>query len=223
MTSTPNRSRPFPLQSAPQIGCASGLLQSRGRVSLVGYQTEKDRPADDAMARYAQGEGGAFFAVYDHVAPRVRRYLRRHLAEEASVEDLIQQTFLLLHANRHSFVPGAPILPWAVSIARNAMIEQFRKRRREQAYAQAPDANLIDRLRMAVAITSEDVLGARETGARLVAVFEGLPERQRRALHMVRVDGLSHQQVAKELGTTTVAVKQLVWKASEKMKAVVAG
>ena len=174
------------------------------------------------MARYAQGEGEAFFAVYDHVAPRVRRYLRRHLAEEASVEDLIQQTFLLLHANRHSFVPGAPILPWAVSIAKNAMIEQFRKRRREQIYAQAPDATLIDQLRTPMAITSEDVLRAQETGARLVAVFEGLPERQRRALRMVRVDGLSYHQVANELGTTTVAVKQLVWKASEKLKAVIA-
>lgn len=194
-------------------------------MSLVAYQTERDRLADDAMVRYAQGEGEAFFAVYDHVAPHVRRYLRRRLAEEASVEDLIQQTFLLLHANRHSFVPGAPILPWAVSIARNAMNEQFRKRRREQAHAHAhaPGANLIDRLRMAVAITSEDVLCAREISARLVAVFEGLPERQRRALHMVRVDGLSHCQVAQELGTTAVAVKQLVWKASEKMKAVVAG
>ncbi|HEX2660640.1 MAG TPA: sigma-70 family RNA polymerase sigma factor [Polyangia bacterium] len=192
-------------------------------MSLVAYHTERERLADDAMARYAQGEEEAFFAVYDHVAPYVRRYLRRRLAEEASVEDLIQQTFLLLHANRHSFVPGAPILPWAVSIARNAMNEQFRKRRREQAYAHAPGANLIDRLRMAVAITSEDVLRAQETSARLVAVFEGLPERQRRALHMVRVDGLSHCQVAQELGTTTVAVKQLVWKASEKMKAVVAG
>ncbi|HEY8927456.1 MAG TPA: RNA polymerase sigma factor [Polyangia bacterium] len=191
-------------------------------MSLVGHQPEKDRPADDAMARYAQGEGEAFFAVYDHVAPRVRRYLRRHLAEEASVEDLIQQTFLLLHANRHSFVPGAPILPWAVSIAKNAMIEQFRKRRREQIYAQAPDATLIDQLRTPMAITSEDVLRAQETGARLVAVFEGLPERQRRALRMVRVDGLSYHQVADELGTTTVAVKQLVWKASEKLKAVIA-
>ena len=76
-----------------------------------------DRVADEAMARYAAGDDGAFGVVYDHVAPLVERYLGRRVRDRELVRDLIQQTFLKMHVHRSRFIPGAPVRPWACCIA----------------------------------------------------------------------------------------------------------
>src|SRR5581483_3716560 len=78
-------------------------------------------PADEAMARYAQGDAAAFDAVYEGVAPRLEGYLRRHVRGTTRVEDIIQQTFLQMHAARGTFNAGADVFPWALAIARRLM------------------------------------------------------------------------------------------------------
>src|SRR5262249_51768481 len=81
-----------------------------------------DRPTtrtagDAAMERYAAGDDTAFGAVYDALASRLHRYIRRQMKESQAAEDLLQETFLRMHKARGTFVTGAAVLPWAFAIA----------------------------------------------------------------------------------------------------------
>src|SRR4029453_10505975 len=88
--------------------------------------------ADAAMERYARGDATAFADVYDAIAPRLLEFLRKATRDASAAEDLMQQTLLHMHRGRGSFIPGAPVMPWACAIARRLVTDSARRRRLER-------------------------------------------------------------------------------------------
>jgi RNA polymerase sigma-70 factor (ECF subfamily) len=177
-------------------------------------------PADEAMARYAQGDAAAFDAVYEGVAPRLEGYLRRHVRGTTRVEDIIQQTFLQMHAARWTFSAGAEVFPWALAIARRLMFDVGRRARREEYRDMQNEGELDERISMAKAIASgEEVLEAREIGAYLSAAYDRLSEPQRVAFELVKTAGLSHAQAATVAGTSVTGIKLRVHRAYVALRA----
>ncbi len=91
--------------------------------------------ASAAMDRYACGDDSAFSELYDLLAPRLTAFLARRARDEALASDLVQQTFLQMHASRRHFSEGADVMPWAFAIARRLLIDVVRKSGREIAGA----------------------------------------------------------------------------------------
>lgn len=177
-------------------------------------------PADEAMARYAQGDAAAFDAVYEGVAPRLDSYLRRHVHGATRVEDIIQQTFLQMHAARGTFNVGAEVFPWALAIARRLMFDVGRKARREEYRDMQNEEELDARMAMAKAVASgEELLEAREIGAYLSAAYDRLSEPQRVAFELVKSAGLSHAQAATVAGTSVTGIKLRVHRAYVALRA----
>ena len=91
--------------------------------------------ADAAMERYSNGDDPAFAELYDAIAPRLLGFLRKATRDGVATEDLMQQTFLQIHRARGSFIPGAPVMPWALAIAKRLMIDSARRQRVSWAYS----------------------------------------------------------------------------------------
>jgi len=182
--------------------------------------------ANEAMSRYAQGDAGAFEAVYDGVAPRLAGYLRRRVRDRLRLEDLLQQTFLQMHRARGTFVPGAEVLPWAFAIARRLMIDAGRTSQREEPLALDgyDDDEPASRTPLAAHVpTGEEHLEAREVGARLERAYRKLSEPQRAAFELVKTEGLSHAQAAAVLGTSVTGVKLRVYRAYHALRGALEG
>jgi len=64
-----------------------------------------------AMDRYAARDDTAFSQLYEHLAPKIYRFLVRQTQDVARAEDLLQQTMLQFHAQRRRFISGADVLP----------------------------------------------------------------------------------------------------------------
>jgi DNA-directed RNA polymerase specialized sigma24 family protein len=84
----------------------------------------------ELMTRYCEGDAAAFRALYALVAPRLLSYLRKLAKDQSLAADLLQQTFLKLHAARAAYVRGADPIPWLFSIAHHAFLDEMRKRSR---------------------------------------------------------------------------------------------
>src|SRR5262249_42056168 len=97
--------------------------------------------ADAAMERYANGDGAAFAELYDAIAPRLLGFLRRANLDGVAAEDLVQETLLQMHRARGTFIPGAPVMPWAFAIARRLMIDSARRRKVELKLFKYPSAD----------------------------------------------------------------------------------
>jgi RNA polymerase sigma-70 factor (ECF subfamily) len=138
--------------------------------------------------------------------------LRFFLAQEATrmeAEDLLQNTWLRIHKARHTYRAGAPVLPWVFAIAKHARIDGYRKRRRIQQYESATES-LPERPLPQDAAPAE------------VPTFESLiadlPESQREVLTMLKVNGLSLEEVALATSSTVGAVKQKASRAYAKLR-----
>ena len=177
--------------------------------------------ADDAMSRYARGDDAAFAIVYDAVAPRLEGYLRRHLRGSAQVEDIIQQTFMQMHDKRGTFSAGAEVLPWAFSIARNFMIDTMRKTKREASADLTDERTAMGAMLVSRVANGEEVLQARQTGARVLAAFEALTENQRAAYELTEGEGMSHAEAASVLGTTVTGVKLCRHKVNKRLRSAI--
>jgi len=182
-------------------------------------------PADRAMTRYAAGDDGAFGEVYDEVSPLLTRYLSRRTSDRALVEDLVQQTFLKMHQHRGRFIPGAEVRPWACSIAVRLLIDRARHQAiaRETSGSDTPDDHhgpgLEARAAAPPADDPEEALIARRLAAALQQALDDLPPRQAAAVKASREAGLSIEQIARMLSTTTTAAKLLVFKGMRTLRA----
>jgi len=174
------------------------------------------------MERYANGDEAAFAEIYDAVAPRLLGFLRKALRDDSVAEDLMQQTLLQMHRARGSFIPGAPVMPWAFAIARRLIIDSARRRRIERrlfADAPADDDQVTFRSDAAMA-TADELLHARRLEVRVRRRLESLPENQRTAYRLLQQDGLSLKAAAEVLGTSVSAVKLRAHRAYEALRTV---
>ena len=134
----------------------------------------------------------------------------------------MQQTFLQIHRARGSFIPGAPVMPWAYAIARRLMIDSARRRRVERRlFSDAPaDDDRMTYEPTAATAAADDVLDARRLERRVQQRLDALPEAQRTAYQLVKQEGLSLKGAAEVLGTSVTAVKLRTHRAYQALRAV---
>ena len=159
--------------------------------------------ADEAMERYADGDVEAFSTLYDAIAPRLFRFAARRLRSSSAAEDVVQQTFLHIHAARDRFVRGASVLPWAYAIVRRLAIDTVRRLGREDLRASPMD----DGAEPPVVAAPDELLHVRRSEAALRDDLLRLPASQREAFELLKVEGLSVAECAEVLGITRGMVK----------------
>jgi RNA polymerase sigma-70 factor (ECF subfamily) len=163
---------------------------------------------DRWMERYQQADPEAPAALVAALSPALLRFFRSQVASREQADDLLQDTWLRIHRVRHTYRPGEPLLPWIYAIARRVRIDGYRKMRRiavrETAMAVLPER--------AGQNESRGALPAFDT------LIAGLPETQREVITMLKVGGLSLEEVARATSSTVGSVKQKAHRAYERLR-----
>jgi len=161
----------------------------------------------ELMRRYQDGDATAFRELYAIVAPRLLGYLMKMARSRAVAEDLLQQTFLKIHRARRTYVRGADPLPWIYSIAHRTFIDEARKTKRaivqvEEAVPEVPagiDGESVER--------RDEPRGDTEMARAALDALAQLPEQQREAVVLTKLDGKSVAEAAAIAGTSVGAMK----------------
>jgi RNA polymerase sigma-70 factor (ECF subfamily) len=165
------------------------------------------------MAGYQKGDSEAAAALIERVSPALHRFFLAQVTSRRDADDLLQETWLRLHQVRHTYRPGEPVLPWLYAIARHIRVDHFRRTRRKEAREQQV-AELPERPEISArASGSPDVDGA----------LRQLPESQREVIMMLKVSGLSLEEVARATQSSVGSVKQKAHRAYEKLRELLAG
>ncbi len=168
-------------------------------------------PATDAraqhwpalMARAQAGDQAAYNQLLKAMVPAIRAFVRQKIADDALVEDVIQETLLAIHRVRHTYDPRRPVLPWVAAIASARAIDALRQRGRNQE-VQDEDA-----LNVHPAEPAEFHAGQDE----LTDCLGNLPARQREIVESVHLREQSLAQAAAENNLSLAAVKSLLHRA----------
>jgi RNA polymerase sigma factor (sigma-70 family) len=175
------------------------------RTSSAGWASQLQlRRGLPLRSQRVRGDAAALAALYERHHQALYRYCLSILRDEDDARDALQSTMTNALSALRDEQRDFELRPWLFRIAHNEAISRVR-RRREIADPDAMAAASIDSL----AQTVED----RERLAHLHTDLQDLPERQRAALVLRELSGLSHDEIAGVLDCTARAVKQTIFEA----------
>jgi RNA polymerase sigma factor (sigma-70 family) len=158
------------------------------------------------------GSDPAFEAIVERYRRALMRYVSRLLPPERA-EDVVQQAFVKAYEAMHRDTAELNLRPWLYRIAHNGALNALRDRGLRHAElderidgVERPDQAL------------ERTAGLRE----LVVAVQALPERQRSAILLRELEGRSYEEIATALGVTDGAVRQLLNRARNSLRAAAA-
>jgi RNA polymerase sigma factor (sigma-70 family) len=137
---------------------------------------------------------------------KLRRFIRRHVSDPADAEDILQEVFFELVEAYRMMKPVEQVAAWLFRVARNRMIDLFRRRKREMA-AEATVAENGELLSLEEMLPSPEA-GPEAAYARRVlleeldAALDELPDDQREVFVAHEIMGRSFKQIAAESGTS---------------------
>ena len=159
------------------------------------------------MAQYQSGDSSAVDELVDLLSGKLYGFFSSEMGSRSHADDMLQELWLRLHQARHTYRRGEPVLPWVYAIARCVRVDHFRKRRR------------IERREVASAgiqyVAQEPEGSGLPTFGELLAP---LPESQREVLILLKVNGLSLEEVARATSSTVGSVKQKVHRAYDRLR-----
>jgi RNA polymerase sigma-70 factor, ECF subfamily len=148
------------------------------------------------------GDAAAYRNLLSRLSAQLRAYYKGRLArigrsaEEA--EDLMQEALMAIHTRRHSYHPAEPLTPWVYAIARYKLIDHLRRTRASVADVPLEDAKEV--------MAMDDYTGT-DSANDLGKLLDRLPDKMRRAIQSVKLDGLTVAQAASKCGMSESAVK----------------
>jgi len=161
------------------------------------------------MVQYQTGDASAAAALVSQLSPALHRFFMIQHVSRRHADDLLQETWLRLHQIRQTYRPGEPVLPWLYAIARHIRVDHYRKasrvETREQQVDQLPEISAARQQRAGVGVDLEALLGS-------------LPESQREVIAMLKISGMSLEEVARATGASVGSVKQKAHRAYEKLR-----
>lgn len=147
------------------------------------------------------GDAGAYQRFLKELSTHVRGFLRRRLVQRPDdVEDLVQETLLAVHHQRHTYAADRPLTAWVHAIARYKLVDWLRARASKEALTD-PFEDEADTF-----FSTAD--GEAATARRdLDLLLQTLPERQRLPIVHMKLEGLSVVETARLTGLSESAVK----------------
>ena len=154
----------------------------------------------ELLVRGLAGDGAAYHAFLKELSAHLRAFLRRRLVRlPDDVEDLVQETLLAVHNNRHTYEADQPLTAWNHDIARSKLVDLLRRRAGREALNDPLDEELA-----IFAAAETEAADARRDVAKLL---ELLPDRHRLPIMHVKLGGLSVAEAARATGMSESAVK----------------
>jgi RNA polymerase sigma factor (sigma-70 family) len=139
---------------------------------------------------------------------RLRNFIRRRVADESEAEDILQDVFYELVEAYRLMKPIEQVGAWLYRVARNRIIDGFRKKKPEPFSAEKdPDTEGGDSLSLEELLPSPDA-GPEATYARSILLEEldtavdELPEEQREVFLAHEFEGFSFKEISAETGVS---------------------
>ena len=167
---------------------------------------------EELMRRYQKGDTTAVTALVECLTPQLYRFFASLTNSNADAEDMLQEAWLRVHRVRHTYRGAEPVLPWLYAIARSVQVKDYQRRRwlawRKAGVGIFPASS-----------AREDKICRMPAFVELVG---RLPQDQREMLTMLKISGLSAEQVARATSSTAWAVKRRLGRAYDGLRRLLA-
>lgn len=147
----------------------------------------------------------AFSTLFEHFAPRVKTFMRRSGASEASADELAQETLLAVWRKAALFDPtSAGASSWIFTIARNLRIDALRREMRGSAHE---TSDIDAEFQVDESPQPDSSLASAQSETRVRAALAELSEEQMRVVELSFYEEKAHGEIAQILRIPLGTVK----------------
>ncbi|GAB3740815.1 sigma-70 family RNA polymerase sigma factor [Silanimonas algicola] len=166
-------------------------------------------PIDSALGALfcagRQGDERRYARALHECAVLLRRFTAARLQRMApgmigETEDVVQECLLALHLKSHTYDATQPFEPWLYAVARYKLIDLLRRRQPGREVS-------LDLLAETQEFAGDSDATEPQAGADLAVLLAHLPEKQRRPIELVKLEGRSVAEAAASTGLSMSAVK----------------
>jgi RNA polymerase sigma-70 factor (ECF subfamily) len=191
-----------------------GVNTSMGASAALDYDAQ-------LMLRVKDGDGASFTELLEKHRSPVVHFLFRMVQDHAVAEELAQEVFLRVYRSRNTYEPTAKFTTWLFRIATHLALNWLRDGKNERGQErlddvtgdgparEVPDRRITVEQRMLYEVRLDEVRRA----------IAALPEKQRAAVLMHKYEEMEYSQIARALDCSESAVKSLLFRAYETLRA----
>jgi RNA polymerase sigma-70 factor (ECF subfamily) len=185
------------------------------------YETLLTMSDEDLMSQFQAGTVEAFDILVSRYREPLTNYIYRFLGDMKECEDLLQETFLRVYRNRHSYRRIAKYSTWLYTIAGNLARSEYRKRKRRRLYS-LQSVNRDDE-EYEVEIPDEtflpDTHAESQLQDRLIQdALKQIPEEFREVVVLRDVQQLAYEEIAEITGLPMGTVKSRINRGRTKLQ-----
>lgn len=145
--------------------------------------------------------------VWNEFAAELGRFVRARVSPPATAEDILQDVFMKLQSQLEQFHDPAKLRGWLFLVARNAVIDHYRTRKKTSELPESLPAEL-----------SENEIELKELKTVFHRLLYSLPKPYRDALVLTEFEGFTQKDLAEHLGISLSGAKSRVQRGREQLK-----
>lgn len=171
--------------------------------------------SSNVAAAIRDGNEDAYIMVYESCVDSLKQFLIYLTGSANDAEEFAQEVFIRLWEQREMINPDKNIKSYIFRIAKNMVLNHIRDSKNFEAI---DDNYQID---AGEAYVADESMIAKDTELLIEIAIESMPVRRRKVFRMYR-DGMSHEEISKELGITASNVRKYVMRARKDIKDMIA-
>jgi len=173
--------------------------------------SQGDLWTEDAV-QAQNGDKAAYNRLLRDIAPFIRNYILKSLANPDWADDITQEVLISVHKSLNTYSPDRPFRPWLMAIINFRRTDYLRKHYNQRGNKQT---TLDDYDFQAMHVTNPAHAGEYKD---IEAALDSLPEKQRKVFEMIKIKGYTAKEVANEMGMSVSAVKVSAHRTMSKLK-----
>ncbi len=155
---------------------------------------------EELMHLSQQGDKAAYAKLLNEASHMLKGYLINKVSGSNDVDDILQEILISLHNARHTYDKSRPFKPWLFSIAKFRLYDYFRKIYKKSEN----ESNYLQETSHEFDI---DVTESDDEYEELYEAIDKLPEKQKKIIELMKIEGYTAKEVAKKLNMSESAVK----------------
>jgi RNA polymerase sigma-70 factor, ECF subfamily len=171
------------------------------------------------IGKLKAGDKTGFHELMHLYANRVINTCYKFLLDKEDAEDLSQEVFIEVFQSIRSFRGEAKLSTWIYRIAVTKSLDELKKRKRKKRITSIGAILHLDEISHWIAggTMPDKSIGEKENMDEIMHALNQLPDSQRVAFTLSKIEGYTNPEIADIMKTTTIAVESLIYRAKKKI------
>lgn len=176
----------------------------------MAFDRQKDLRYSEMMRKSQGGDKVVYNSLLKEISPIIAGFIYNKIGARSDNDDILQEVLIGIHRSGHTYNSDRSFANWMFAIANFKVKDFLRSYYRKKSLIEVDFDKVED-------FIASDVTNGGSSGELLCELIDNLPEKQRKILHLMKIEGYGAKEVAKIMDMSVSAVKVAAHRSYKKL------